>query len=57
MSGGYASLRAFCQWEIEHQVRTVLSFSFFSCNHRRRQKGPRGPCPPQISGISCDFLL
>ena len=24
MSGGFALLRAFCQWKIEHQVDTVL---------------------------------
>jgi len=26
-------------WKIEHQESTVLSFSFFSCNHRRSQGG------------------
>jgi len=39
VSGGLALLQAFCSWKIELQVSTVLSFSFFSCNHRRSQGG------------------
>ena len=31
-------------WKIEHQESTVLSFSFFSCNHRRSQ-GAMEPFP------------
>ena len=34
-------------WKIEHQVSTVLSFSFFSCNHRRSQGG-NGTIPPKF---------
>jgi len=39
VSGGLALLRAFCSWKIEHQVSTVFSFSFFSCNQSRSQGG------------------
>jgi len=41
-----ALLRAFCDWKIKHQVSTVLSFSFFSCNHRCNQ-GAKGAMPPK----------
>ena len=39
MSGDLALLRVFCQCKIEHQACTILSFSIFSCNHRRSQEG------------------
>ena len=84
VSGGLALLRAFCQWNVEHQVSTALSFSFctdvsrgcqpqtypggatdVSRGYRRIQgvttdvsRGcQRGPAPPQISSISCHFVL
>jgi len=47
VSSCLALLRAFCQWKIEHQESTVLSFSFFSCNHRRSQEG-NGTIPPKF---------
>ena len=30
--GGLGLLRAFCQWKIEHQLRTVFFFFIFFCN-------------------------
>ena len=39
MSDGLSLLRTFCSWKIEHQVSTVRSFSFFSCNQSRSQGG------------------
>ena len=53
MSGGVALWRAFCQWNVEHQVSTVLSSSFFSCNHRRNQeaKGAMGKTRKKTTNV------
>ena len=50
MSGGLALLRAFCQWKIEHQVSTFISF--VSCNHARWARGHA----PQIYSICWHFV-
>ena len=42
-------------WKIEHQVSTVLYFSFFSCNHRRSQ-GSNGTIPP-TKFLACVVIL
>jgi len=38
---------SFFVWKIEHQESTLLSFSFFSCNHRRSEGG-NGTIPPKF---------
>ena len=48
MSGGHALLGAFCQWKIEHHVSAVLSFSFFTCNHRRSMGSPMRHAPSKF---------
>jgi len=38
----------FFLWKIEHQESTVLSFSFFSCNHRRSSEGGNRTISPKF---------